>query len=194
VERARYITQNYSALQGLKLLPFGLFMMLTSTRDLNWTWLGPQGDCTITLPMLIAAILLYFVIDRYYARRFGMVRQKHVDTQWLMGIAFLGLVFGVIILEAAVRPPFSILGLLISLLLVYAGLRTHRWYYWVVGLALALLNLLPILAGFTWRTFASGRFGFWWNISLGLAWVVLGVLDHLRLVSALKPIPGGQDA
>jgi hypothetical protein len=100
--------------------------------------------------------------------------------------------FGIVILEVAVKPPFSLIGLMISLLMIYSGIRTRRWYYWLVGLVLGVLNLLPLMAGYTWKTF--GTFGFWWNTSLGLAFCILGLLDHFRLVSALKPLPGGPHA
>jgi hypothetical protein len=198
-ERVRYVTRNFNGLQGLKLLPFGLFMILIATRDLGWTWLGTAGDCSYTLPLFLLMGILYMGIGRYYSRRFGTVRQKDMESQWLLGIALVAVFFGMVVLEVAVKPPFSLIGLLISLLLVYSGIRTRRWYYWLVGLVLALLNLLPLLAGTTWKTFAisteaAGTFGFWWNTSLGMAFCLLGLMDHYRLVSALKPLPGGNHA
>jgi hypothetical protein len=194
LERVRYITRYFSALQGLKMLPFGLFMILIATRDLGWTWLGTAGDCSYTLPMFLLAGILYVVIARYYSRRFGIVQQKDVDTRWIWGILLVAVFFGIVLLEVAVKPPFSLIGLLISLLLIYSGIRTRRWYYWAAGLVLAVLNLLPLLAGSTWKAFAFKTFGFWWNVSLGLVWCALGILDHFRLVSALKPLPGGEHA
>ena len=194
MERAQYITRNFQALQGLKLLPFGLFMLLMSTRDLGWPWLGEAGDCTYTLPMFLVCIILYMVIDRYYKRRFGSVQQKDASTQWLLGIAMMGAFFGLLIFEVAVKPPFSLIFLLISALLIYAGIRTQRWYYWAIGVVLIALNLLPVILSLTREDLISGMFGFWWNFALGLGWCVIGLLDHIRLVRGMNLLGEGAHA
>ena len=73
LERIRYITQSYEALKGLKMVTFGLFMIVMAAGQLGWTGLGEQGDCTFTLPLFAFLLVLYIAADQYYTRTFGIV-------------------------------------------------------------------------------------------------------------------------
>jgi hypothetical protein len=83
LEKIRFLTVNYSRLQGLKAVPLGLLLFLT----VLWTnaRYGPAKDLTLPLLMLMGGMLLYAVIDRYYKKTYGRVEQAgHV-----YGIEFL---------------------------------------------------------------------------------------------------------
>jgi hypothetical protein len=191
LDRIRYITQTYEALKGLKMVPFGLFMMVIAFRDLGWTWLGETGDCTYTAPLLVMLVGLYFAIDKYYSRTFGVVRVQPKSSPLVYGLILMSIFFGAVAVEVAVKPPISLIGLTISALLIYVGSRTRRGYYIAAGVVMAGISLVPLLPGSN-RSF--GTFGFWWNMLFGVTWTVLGVVDHWMLVRAMKPTVGGEDA
>lgn len=171
------------------MLPFGLYMILLSTRGLGWGWLGAEGDCTYTLPLLLLAIGLYVAISRYYDHRFGVVQPERAQFRWLPGIVFLTIFFGAVLLEAAVKPPFSLIGVLVGALLIWSGVSTNRRSHLWVGAGIILLSLLAVI-------FPAGEgnplatFGFWWNAVIGLAWVVLGIVDHFTLIRHLNALHG----
>ncbi len=191
LDRIRYITRTYEALKGLKMVPFGLFMIVIAFRDLGWTWLGKAGDCTYTLPLFVALVGLYFAIDTYYSRTFGVVHILQKNPPLIYGLILISIFFGAVALEIVVKPPISLMGLAISGLLIYAGSRTHREYYIVAGAVMAGISLVPLLLPGSSRLFNT--FGFWWNVSFGLVWTALGLVDHWKLVKAMKPVQGGAD-
>ncbi len=194
LERIRYITQSYEALKGLKMVPFGLFMILMAIRELGWTGLGKQGDCTYTLPLFVLLLGLYIAADQYYTRTFGIVRVLPRTSSLVSGLILLSIFFGAVAIEVAVKPPISLMGLTIGALLVYAGARSRRAYYMSAGAAMGIISLIPLLFPATVSGNMFATFGFWWNLVMGLAWTVLGLADHWKLVKAMQPVRGGEDA
>jgi hypothetical protein len=192
LDRIRYITQTYEALKGLRLVPIGLFIIITSFRQLGWTGLGEQGDCTYTLPLFAVALALYIIVDQYYQRSFGTVRVSK-NTPLLPILALLGIFFTAVALEIGLKTSVSLVGLAIGALLIYSGVITRRFYYMIAGAAMLAVSLVP----FFLPTAVSGKpfstFGFWWNMLIGATWIVLGLLDHWKLVQAMKPVQGEVD-
>jgi hypothetical protein len=191
LERVRYFTSHYEAFKGLKMVPFGIFMILLSTRGLGWTWLGKEGDCTYTLPLLFVMIGLYFAASRYYDHHFGVVQSRRVEYSWLYGILLLSVFFGAVVLEVAITPPFSLIGLTIGGLLIWVGISTKRQWYLGAGIVMILFSLLSGFLGSNAPGNSFSTFGFWWNFTLGLVWVVLGLMDHWRLVKEFNTIQRG---
>jgi len=191
LDRIRYITQSYEALKGLKMVPFGLFMIILAFRDLGWTGLGKTGDCTFTLPLFAAMLVLYIIAGQYYTRSFGIVRTLPKNAPLVYGLILMSIFFGAVALEVAVKPPISLVGLTIGALLVYAGARTRRVYSLAAGGFMLLVSLIPLLFPGTVSGAEFGTFGFWWNLLLGLTWTILGLAEHWKLVKAMKPTRGG---
>ncbi len=73
LQRVRYVTENYRELQGLRITPLGLFLLLWGTLR----WLGAPTSLTDSpLPFLLAlllGILSNKIADSYYRSRFGYV-------------------------------------------------------------------------------------------------------------------------
>jgi uncharacterized membrane protein YoaK (UPF0700 family) len=71
LQKVRFITVNYSRLQGLKAVPSGLLLFLVVLWANAQT--GPARDLTLPLVWLLAGAVLYALIDRYYKRTYGRV-------------------------------------------------------------------------------------------------------------------------
>ena len=186
-ERAKYLTSYYDALKGLKLVPVGLFLLVLSTRDLGWNLIGREGDCTYSLPLLLVVIALYIAADRYYVRRFGTVQPRQPVSTLVWSAVALAVFFGVVVLEAAVKLPFSLIGVVIGAALLFSGWRTRRLHYTIGGAVMVVLGLLPLIPGLA-DPAVFMPFGFWFNFTLGLLWTVLGILDHFMLIRGMKPV------
>jgi len=194
LDQVRFVTRYYSALQGLKIVPFGLFMTLMSFRSLGWPVLGGEGDCTYTLPLLVLLIAGYYAIGRYYTRRFGEVQPVKEDGYWWKAMLPLFLLIAALVIENLLLPHFSLTGLLVAAMLFYSARVLRRPHYWAAGILMAVVSLLPLVVGSDPRNKIYGTMGFLWSLSLGLAWTVNGLIDHFMLVRSFKPLDGGSDA
>lgn len=181
--RVRFVTGQFCSLQGLRIVPIGLYLVLFAAG-----WLGRQGDCTLQLPAILLALALYLAAGRYYERRFGRVqRASQRAVEALIVVVALIAFVAAGALNAAGQLPVSMTGLAMAAFLfaVYAahGSR-YRWHYAVLGAGMLVLSLLPLVwkqPGLDLDRVLLGAFG--------LAYVVGGMLDHLLLVRTLKPLP-----
>ncbi len=188
--RVREITRNYQSLQGLRLVPLGLFFVLLAAGAF-----GPAGNCTFSLPALGASVLLYVLIGVYYRRTFGRVQQEWGAREWLGAILgsllLIAVWVGATSVDAFLRPPFSTLGLALAALLVGHWYITGRFltHYLVMAAVLAGASLLPLL-GVPLQTFGFPATNSAFNSMLfGFMFIVGGFLDHLVLIRNLKPLP-----
>jgi hypothetical protein len=188
LNRVRLVTSHFHVMQGLRMVPIGVFLIAQSAG-----WLGRQGDCTLTLPSLIGAIVLYVFIGVYYRRSFGQVERPPQARQreWLYGLASLLVFYALVWVDSVLNLPVSLVGLLLAGGLLGAYLRTglgFRKHYAVSAALLALVSLLPAL-GLLPRFSLFGPDSTPLTITLGAIVVLSGVFDHLLLVRTLKPLP-----
>ncbi|MCC6189516.1 MAG: hypothetical protein IT318_10795 [Anaerolineales bacterium] len=186
LQRVRFVTGQFYYLQGLRIVPIGLYLVLLATG-----WLGRQGDCTLQLPALLLALALYFVAGRYYERRFGRVqRQSQRAAEALLVLVALIVFLAANAIDAVGQLPVSLTGLGMAsfLFAVYAvhGSR-YRQHYAILGVGMLVLSLLPLAWKQTGLSLDRVLLG-----AFGLAYVVGGVLDHLLLTRTLKPLPDEQ--
>lgn len=197
LKRIQQITQYYPELQGLRTLPLGLFFLVIALQWLNLLpWLGLQGNLSLTLPLLILVIGLWFWIGRYYERHFGRVEALPKRG---MEIALPLLLIGVIILENVLyrlhlAPPVSLIGLALGGTYIYIGLASLRWYYSLAGAVFVIGSLLPWMLGVGIGNQMFGSLGIVQYILLGSILILTGLYDHVRLVQAFKGIQGGLHA
>lgn len=182
--RIRYITRNFDALQGLKMIPFGLYFLATGAG-----WLGEQGDLSLSLPAFALTILAYWLISRYYARNFGRVNS---ESSSLVHNFFLPLAVILILWVAAavdywMRLPISIFGLTLAAILFgwwwLQEQRTRKHYAVMAGL-IALISLAPLSGiGEGWSIIQPP--GTLFDLLLGVIFVIGGILDHVILINNL---------
>jgi len=182
------------------MIPFGVFILAIAPRDLGSNWLGGPGDCTFTLPMLLAAGGLWFLIGRYYKNTFGKVTPQTSPGRQVLESTGLGVgLVAVIVIEnlwyrAWPGLPVSPIGLALAGLYLFLGVRDRRWYYTVFGGAMGIISLLPLFLGTTVGDPIFGTFGLVFSLVYGVGLVLTGLLDHFRLVRMLRPLDGGSYA
>ncbi|HSR69011.1 MAG TPA: hypothetical protein VLU25_13825 [Acidobacteriota bacterium] len=179
MKRLRYVTENYTHLQGLRLLPFGLFFLAKGM-------LGQAFTNTLVVSVTLAtAVLLFYLIGRYYESRLGRVRR---ETSALLKDGVAALVCLVVIsagvqLEIHYTMPVSTVSLAVAGLFFYIHLHSagQRHYYGLMAVLFLLVGLLPATGWVSSREI----FGVERTIGdflLAGAYIVGGVLDHLFLI------------
>ncbi|MFN2299224.1 MAG: hypothetical protein ACK2UB_10270 [Anaerolineales bacterium] len=195
LEKIRFLTVNYSRLQGLKAVPSGLLLFLTVL------WVNAQTDRPenfgLPLTAFFAAVVLYILIDRYYRKTYGSVEPAgHAHgMEWILAAGFAVLAVGAFIVDMRQWIPVSVfalifaLGLLVDYLRMIrlAGSRTAVLFPagWLSITLMAASAFLPLLG-----ESALGAFGFRSALLLvyavcGVITMVYGAAGHFYLVRFL---------
>jgi hypothetical protein len=197
LEKIRFLTLNYSRLQGLKAVPPGLLLFLVVLWSNGQS--GPARDLTLPLLWLLAAAVLYGLIDWYYHRTYGRVEQTR-QAYWVdvsLSTMFSLLALAAFVVDVETRTPVSLFALVfaVGLLLDYfrmlrlAGVKTLTIF--PAGLLcigeMALSAFLPLLG-----EPALAILGFRSPLFLvyavdGIITVVYGMAGHLFLVRSMPP-------
>jgi hypothetical protein len=192
LELIRYVTQNYASLQGLRVVPLGVWFLMFATGALG----APGALNALGIFLGVSAVVLWWWIGRYYQGAFGAVKVSKSSPLWLPGmIVFWALFLLASWLDYTWRLPFSITWLLIGSVLIGCwSLPTYRRrvHYLVMGLlALGLSFAFTFVVGFSLDNDVHRQFlGNFFNVFLGLMCIVGGSIDHLILMRAFKPLPG----
>ena len=182
-ERLRFVTANFYQLQGLRLIPLGIFLILMGldTHE-KLRWLSPIGNSRLMLPTFVAMILGMAAATAYYRRHYGDVAQNGRGKRNSL-IALAILVF--IVLTNFVDKPFDLPVWTGALFLCGCLVATVRADGWIRG-----HYLLPAAAWFV--------LGFpkvlpvpisWVGVIVfgvaGLTLIVCGIGDHLLITRTL---------
>jgi hypothetical protein len=198
-EKIRFLTVNYSRLQGLKAVPWGLLLFLVVV----WTnaQSGRARDITLPVVLLAAGILFYALIDGYYRRTYGRVEPVgHVFwVDVIISTGFSAAAVGAFIADMELRIPVSLFALLFAsgLFLDYyrmirlAGVITAVIY--PAGLIcigeIALVAFLPLLGEDVLTVFGFRTPMLLVYALVGIIIVVYGAAGHLYLVRSMRPAP-----
>lgn len=185
---------RHEYLQGLRLVPFGLYCIFYALMYTIW-W--PQDGPLSTQPgpvgvAVVIACLSTYAIGAYYQRRTSTSLQLPRTLPWIAGYAacLLALVAGMAV-DGIWYPPVSVFGLTLAALVVA--------YWWVLGkfqrYCLVLAGILavvalaaPFLVEVTEMFAVSTTPAI--NLMIGAAGVACiagGILDHRILVRTLTP-------
>jgi hypothetical protein len=197
LEKIRFLTVNYSRLQGLKAIPSGLLLFLV----VLWTngQKGPARDLALPLLWLFLGVVLYGGIDWYYRRTYGRVEptRRALWTDVILSSFFSLVALAAFAIDVEFKMPVSIFALVFaaSLLMDYfhmlrlAGVKSLTVF--PAGLLcifeMALSAFLPLLGE---PVFAA--IGFRSPLFLvyavdGLITVIYGIAGHLYLVRSMPP-------
>lgn len=198
LSKIRFVTANYSRLQGLRVIPVGMLVVFVAVWALHNQ--GPTADLSEPILVTTVAALLYWLTDRYYNRVFGQVKrtpsQRKGEAVLSVGFGILGLM--AFILDTTQILPISTLGL------VFAA--SFFEYFWQVDrsergkiftyfpenvIATILVTAVSILP----------LFGIsWWNalgirsqvvgvlMLVGVVCILTGIWGHIRLVRVLSAV------
>ncbi|HNT75953.1 MAG TPA: hypothetical protein PKH77_13140 [Anaerolineae bacterium] len=196
LKRVRMMTAHYRSLQGLRMLPWFLWMLAFSA--VNPLMGLPQGRLDYQLLFIVPGLVVPWTLSRligtYYDRVFGRVeglpsRNRLVDV--LIGVAFVILAYIGFFVDSQERWPVSVFGLVLALAFLVQWWLSGRFltHCVVTATLLAILSLLP-LVGIP----ADGQElgGFMFPIILGIILSIGSVLGHIVLVRNLKSLPQGE--
>ncbi len=197
LEKIRFLTVNYSRLQGLKAIPSGLLLFLV----VLWTngQKGATRDLTLPLLWLFLGVVLYGVIDWYYRRTYGRVEptRRALWTDVILSTIFSLVALAAFAIDVEFKMPVSIFALIFAagLLLDYfrmlrlAGVKSLTVFPagLLCILEMALSAFLPLLGE---PAFAA--IGFRSPLFLvyavdGIITVIYGIAGHLYLVRSMPP-------
>jgi hypothetical protein len=203
VEKIRFITLNYSRLQGLKAVPAGLLVFLV----ILWTnaQTGMARDLTLPVIGLFVAVLFYAFIDWYYHRTFGRVEQsgRSLAADVIFGAALAIIALGAEIFDGKSIIPMSVFPLVFAVGLALDYLRMCRMSgarspaIFPAGLAfiglIALSAFLPLLGNT-----AAREIGFRSPLFLvygvdGILLTLFGLAEHLFLVRSMPRLREAAD-
>ena len=97
LKRIRYVTANFHGLQGLKLVPFGLYLWIDAALTylgFQNTWFIEHGVSTRLVAVVLLA-LLYWIIAAYYRWAFGQVDRLPEEGGEQMFWAMMWMLVGV---------------------------------------------------------------------------------------------------
>ena len=187
-QTARYIARNYHSLQGLIAVPMGVILILVGLgKHFHWPelqWQNPYFSSFVILAMACITVGKYF-----YRQRYGTVRpqssMKRIGLELLGAIGVFGLIYLDITLLADVPISLTVLGFSCIYLFIPFFEEGRRRHYWICGALLVAAALSPLLQ----ITSKTDLFLFGWlnYLSLGVAVVLGGLLDHRFLAQTLTP-------
>lgn len=181
----RYITRNFDALQGLKMVPFGLFFLAMGAG-----WLGEQGDLSLSLPAFVLTLLVSWLISRYYTRIIGRVNSERSNlvNNFLLPLAVILILWVAAAIDYSMRLPVSVFGLTLAIILFFwwwLQEQRTRIHYAIMASLIVLISLAP-LAGIGEGWLIIQPSGTVFHLLVGAIFVLGGILDHLILVKSFN--------
>lgn len=208
LDQIRYVTKYLAFLQGLKLLPMAVALLVCSVGIMA------LGDGTLTLVKVATLLALVEVVSLggyalaalYYRRVFGHARPTHSmqrRTVWAMlgtAVAFFGVGFGLLLLPVgpAWRAAFGLGALGLFSLWYWRWSEKRLSHYLYAAGALFAVGLLEGFAGPVsgWALTASPVRAAVADAFLAMALFIgtVALLDHRLLMRTLHPADSGPEA
>ena len=188
----QFFAANYSRLQGLREVPVGMLVIFASM----WAMYNP-GDLGAQLLAVIGAILLYWLIDRYYANVFGRIKQTPKMRKWELSASILGGLLALLAfwLDTARDLPVSVLGVLFAFVLfedfwratVILKERSFSQYpeNLLAAFVILALSLLPLTGLAWWKIVGMRSQVLGMLFIIGILMVLAGIWGHIRIIRAL---------
>jgi hypothetical protein len=194
LNHVRMITTNFSTLQGLKMVPLGLLLLVISL----WANAhhGTARDFLFPGGCVVAAFFIYWLVNRFYTQNYGIVLPtlKQRMREWILML--IGAVAGLAAFwfDVSIKSPVSLLGVVIAGAILADYVRI-AWqvkgraliYYPAAALLMILLSFLPIFGINWWKPIGIKALLLGVTIVTGLLFIIFGVLGHISLVNWLPP-------
>lgn len=195
LKRMRVIAAHYRSLQGLRMLPWFLWLLVIGAVN---PVLGlPQGrldyQCLLITPGIAVPWLLSKWIGAYYDRVYGRVEglpPRNQPIEVLAGVLSVVIVYAGFVIDTFEWLPVSVLGLIMAAAFLTEWWRSDRLlnHSVIFAAVLVVLSLLPLAGtpGDVHWTHLLG--GFIVLIVPGIILSASSVLKHLALVRNLKTL------
>ncbi len=184
----RTFTAHFQDLQGLRLLPFGVFFL---TEGLGYYDAVPWGSImqskgTTPVNIIIAVLILlsFPLIGAYYKDTFGKVVQR--KKPWQMLLLFVGQFVFVVLgmgLDQSLENPISFTLLMIGFITLLSIwlLGQHNTLY-LVGIMTCLAAFIPLY----WNLENFMASGF--LLILGIIWIIHSIAQHFVFVRQFQAL------
>lgn len=208
--RTRYVTEQYSNLQGLTSIPFGLLFLELFLLGVGWLILPGTlllWSIGITIMLIVVATIFYRFV---YGRSHPLQRTQRRSALFAIVVGIMLAI--ALFLDPWLQPPVSLTEIMLAggLFLYYWPHRRFVLYYLIIAIIIVCIGLLPLFGGphdhsifmcvNNGCTFILG-FGRHLNLlsqslaavlmRLSLAFAILGIVgglcDHLLLRHAFTP-------
>jgi hypothetical protein len=182
----------FTRLQGLKLVPFGLALIVMALFQAPPYPFEDRTGTDITIPLVawLAALAGWVVISRWYRRSYGEVRPR-ARLATLAGAAAFVVAYAAADAVVAQRAfPIDLRGIVVAggfAAIALAAPRLRGWYYAGAALVLLIITLLP-LTGTVSPEPLFGPHATVGRLIAGVALILCGLLDHRLLSRSLHPI------
>lgn len=198
LNEVRFVTTNYFNLQGLRMVPFSLMLVLVGLWANGAKYPVSAKNYLVLFLILLACSILFYGINRYYLRIFGQVKRtpESQRLEWLVGIVGGVLALGAFWLDVSVKLPLSLIGLVFAAGLLEDYIRI-TWlvkgrfllYYPIGALLMVAVSVLPLLGLPDWWHAVGLRsqlFGI--AIMIGVVSILAGIWGHVFLVRTLPSL------
>jgi hypothetical protein len=186
--------QNDRTLQGLRQAPLALFILGVMLSRLGQPGLSRSPNLTVTIPLLGAAILLWFGIGKYYENRFGFAEPRAEKARKAITGLLLVLFYAAFYLietnaaGGGARPyPISLSGIFVGVLFVGMGRSANRPDYLGFGLLLIGESILPLFLRRPLTDPLFGALGLLYGLTFSIGLLAISVVDHIRLMRSVHP-------
>jgi hypothetical protein len=196
LQKIRFVTANFSLLQGLKVALVGVF--LTYANIFNDAQIG-KANRDLTVPSLLfpVFIALFVWIQQYYRKTFGRVESyaKTSGKDVIIFLGFLVIAWAVFAVDSLEWIPISFFGIFLAMVLLFshlsmirqAGLKNMALF--PAGLiCIALISLsafLPLLGKGLYQPFGFQSAISFVGVVVGILYTLYGVLSHIFLVRSM---------
>jgi hypothetical protein len=190
LSQMRFVTENFRILQGLRMIPFGLWFLTMAVGDLANIDALRQGRLDYPLVLIIAMGILYWLVGLYYTRTYGQVvpLPKNTRQKLLASWPILLFIAG-IVLDFLIKLPISFLAITLSFFFFVPfikGASAFRWHYAFTGLAMLVISLLPLFLNESLKGEFFAPSGAYFLLGMGITLIVTGIIDHLWLLRFMK--------
>ena len=192
IAKTRFLSENYSTLHGLKVVPVGLCLLLISF----WANISQYPVKDFSLPIIIAfsSLVLFIAIDQYYKRTFGEVKPTFANrrTQWVGQSVWGILALIAFWADVSFNFPVNFVGLIFasSFLLdkpkVTLPLNKFSTIKLILSACMILTSSSPLYLGVNfWNTFGVRATILGVTMFVGLLILVQGIVWHTFFVRSL---------
>jgi hypothetical protein len=189
----RQVTANLWFWQGLRWAPVG--PLVAGATILASAGSNPAVAWTGLAAMVALAWWLYRIADRYYVRRYGVVRLalgQHRFRDQIKWLAVYPAMAASIVVDMLAKPPVFVTGAVwaAAVLLYRRSTGGGRRHYLVAAAVLVALVPLPALG-----VVEPGKDALTlWLVVVAILYVACGVLDHVELARRFPPVSDAERA
>lgn len=186
--RLEALVTRFPHLQGLLLVPIGLWVALNSSLSLWWPW----RDELLAVPAAAVAAAAYLFTRSFYRRAFGRMSPATSHHTAVTIWTALFMVAGIAAMEVDARAlvPISVTAIVFAFgFTAYWWVATgYRWYHALAGAALVGAGLSPV-----WTSLQGAEVFRLVGAVAGAALVLVGLFDHIELTRTFDRLHTGGD-